>query len=93
MPGKNSLSGLKRKPSSSGGVLPESGASNDRAAKGPLTGRKQVGRPRKKPEEKRDYKITLSLTQAEGQKIKEKAGLAGEATLVYAELEKLGLFK
>ena len=95
MPSKNNLSALKQdkkeKP-----ILPSNGQPEQvdtRPERGSLTGKKSIGRPRKKPAEKRDYKITLSLTKAEGAKIKEKAGLAGEATYLYDLLEKAGGFK
>ena len=95
MPSKNNLSALKQdkkeKP-----ILPSNNQPEQvdtQPAKAPLAGIKPVGRPRKKPAEKRDYKITLSLTKAEGAKIKEKAGLAGEATYLYDLLEKAGAFK
>ena len=85
MPSKNDLSALKSEPDTPA-ILP------DKPAVTRLT-KKAVGRPKKKPAEKRDYKITLSLTQAEGKKIAAKAGLAGEATYLYAMLEKAGIFK
>ncbi len=85
MPRKNDLSTLKTEPETSA-ILPY------KLAVTPLT-KKAVGRPKKKPAEKRDYKITLSLTQAEGKKVAVKAGLAGEATYLYAMLEKAGIFK
>ena len=53
----------------------------------------RTGRPPKHAVEKRDYKITLSLTQAEGAVVKEKAGLAGAATYLYATLQQAGVFK
>ncbi|MEM9880137.1 MAG: hypothetical protein AAF862_12760 [Pseudomonadota bacterium] len=59
----------------------------------PITGKAVGGRPKKAPEEKRDYKITLSLTQAEGEKISSKAGLAGDATYLYAMLKEQGAFQ
>jgi len=95
MPSKNNLSAL-RQDKKENPILP----SNDRPKQvdtqpvsDPLIGKKTIGRPRKKPAEKRDYKITLSLTKAEGAKIKESAGLAGEATYLYDLLEKAGTFK
>jgi len=93
MPSKNDLSALKtshEKPA----ILPSNdGAATIKPTRGPLTGRPvQVGRPKKAAAEKRSYKITLSLTEAEGAKIAEKAGLAGEATYLYAALKESGLF-
>lgn len=93
MPSKNDLSALKtahQKPA----ILP----SNDEAGsikpkRGPITGNPvQVGRPKKAKSEKRSYKITLSLTEAEGANVAEKAGLAGEATYLYAALKEAGVF-
>jgi len=93
MPSRNDLSALKtgtKKP-----ILP---ANDGRTAETPepiapkaKTGR--VGRPPKEKTEKRSYKVTLSLTPAEGAKIAEKAGLAGEATYLYAFLKDSGAFK
>ena len=97
MPSKNNLSALKqdKKPNP---ILPatapvpeqptpEGGAPVTAPAK-----QKAIGRPRKRPEDKRDYKVTLSLTRAEGAKIKAEAGLAGEATYLYDLLKKAGAF-
>jgi|TARA_R110001592_G_C13190379_1_gene752510 hypothetical protein len=96
MPSKNNLSALKqdRKPKP---ILP----SADQVERGPTTSenlsaeptkKKTIGRPRKDPKDKRDYKITLSLTKSEGMTINEKAGLAGEATYLYDLLKKAGAF-
>ena len=46
----------------------------------------------KKPEEKRDFKVVLSLTQAEGEVLLGKSGLVDKATYVYSELKKQGMF-
>lgn len=46
-----------------------------------------IGRPKKDPKEKRDFKVTLSLTQEEGQILVEKAGLVDKATYLYALLK------
>lgn len=51
-----------------------------------------VGRPKKPPQNKRDQKITLSLTKKEKQIISEKAGLIPEATYLLSRLRKAGLF-
>lgn len=93
MPSKNDLSALKvshEKPA----ILPSNdGPATAKPKRGPLTGRPvQVGRPKKAPAEKRSYKITLSLTEAEGARISKKAGLAGEATFLYAALKESGIF-
>lgn len=91
MPSKNNLSALKKtavKPT----ILPETTTAKPQTIpKTRKTGK--VGRPQKDVSEKRDYKITLSLTQAQGKAIAEKAGLAGEATYLYAELKRTGMFK
>ena len=92
MPSRNDLSALKtgtKKPilpirDNRGSVTPEPPKMK------PETGR--VGRPPKAKTDKRSYKITLSLTPAEGRKIAEKAGLAGEATFLYAFLKDSGAF-
>ena len=54
--------------------------------------RAAVGRPKKPPQNKRDQKITLSLTKKEKQVISEKAGLIPEATYLLSKLRKAGLF-
>ncbi len=98
MPSKNNLSALKqdKKPNPilpAKAPEPEQPTHQERSA--PVarpTKQKAIGRPRKRPEDKRDYKVTLSLTRAEGAKIKDKAGLAGEATYLYDLLKKAGAF-
>lgn len=96
MPSKNNLSALKQdkklKP-----ILPstdqvERGQVSSESLSTQLIEKKTIGRPRKAPKDKRDYKITLSLTKSEGTVVKEKAGLAGEATYLYDLLEKAGAF-
>ena len=97
MPSKNNLSALKqdKKPNP---ILPakvpepEQPTPLDSAPVAAPAKQKAIGRPRKRPEDKRDYKVTLSLTRAEGAKIKDKAGLAGEATYLYDLLKKAGAF-
>jgi hypothetical protein len=89
MPSKNDLSAFK-KPAPKSSILPP--ANEGQGADHGLTPRKRIGRPPKKPSEKRDYKITLSLTRAEGAKISQKSGLAGEATYLYDQLLKAGVF-
>lgn len=83
MPSKNSVAELKP---IVGPIL-----KNTRTAAPSKVGR--TGRPPKHAAEKRDYKITLSLTQAEGAVVREKAGLAGAATYLYATLQQAGVFK
>jgi len=92
MPSKNDLSALKT--SAKKTILPENEARTPPAikAKQPAEKTGRIGRPPKEKTEKRSYKITLSLTPAEGQKIAEKAGLAGEATFLYAFLKDSGAF-
>ncbi len=92
MPRKNDLSKLKVKVSS--GILPIGPANTDALGGTAVTGRKgQVGRPPKAKGEKRDYKITLPVTQAQGDLIRHKAGLAGEASIIYDHLKKTGFFE
>lgn len=86
MPSKNDLSGLK---SSTPKILPETQVKEPEPIRPRFS--KQIGRPKKKAEEKRNYKITISLTQAEGKIVAEKAGLAGEATYLYAMLKDAGI--
>lgn len=94
MPSKNDLSALKTN-STKPTILPISKTvepiTPKTKARTVKTGK--VGRPQKTKAEKRSYKITLSLTEAEGQKIAEQAGLASEATFLYAKLQEAGLFK
>lgn len=94
MPSKNDLSALKTN-STKPTILPVSNTIEPvipkTVAKTVKTGK--VGRPQKAKAEKRSYKITLSLTEAEGQKIAAQAGLASEATFLYAKLQETGLFK
>lgn len=97
MPSKNNLSALKqdKKPNA---ILPATAPTpvqsrpEDSSPVAPPGQQKAIGRPRKRPEDKRDYKVTLSLTRSEGAKIKDKAGLAGEATYLYDLLKKAGAF-
>ena len=97
MPSKNNLSALKqdKKPNP---ILPATAPEPEQPTPQESTPiattakPKTIGRPRKRPEDKRDYKVTLSLTRAEGAKIKDKAGLAGEATYLYDLLKKAGAF-
>ena len=97
MPSKNNLSALKqdKKPNPilpAKAPEPEQPALQESVPVATPVKQKVIGRPRKRPEDKRDYKVTLSLTRAEGAKIKDKAGLAGEATYLYDLLKKAGAF-
>lgn len=90
MPSRNDLSALKtgsKKP-----ILPVNDGRTAVAIETTQPKAGRVGRPPKEKTEKRSYKITLSLTPAEGEKIAEKAGLAGEATFLYAFLKDSGIF-
>lgn len=99
MPSKNSLAGLKAPETKT--ILPANtegeGRGKTRAIESPAPNvkrtRKTVGRPKLDKAEKRDYKITLSLTQAQGNRIKEKAGLVNEATYLYDVLQKQGIIE
>lgn len=94
MPSKNSLAALKApktgeeyKP-----VLPsveQEPVVNEK----PKKKQKIIGRPPKAKDEKRTYKITLSLTPKQGADIARKAGIAGEATYLYDQLIKAGIVK
>jgi len=97
MPSKNNLSGLLK---SGGGekkspILPANEPKKVKKTppKKQVSKAPKIGRPKKSEEEKRDFKITLSLTQGEGEKILEKAGLADKATYLYDFLQKAGAFK
>jgi len=92
MPSKNDLSALKGRDEQKK-ILPEAVTTPEVPKVRPPLRHRRVGRPKKAPAEKRDYKITLSLTQTEGAKVSEKAGLVNEATYLYAMLEKTGLFR
>ena len=99
MPKRNDLSSLKvgtQRP-----ILPSSASApkRTRATSAPGDARHsrrspkpKVGRPPKPKADKRDYKITLSLTQAQGATVKDKAGLATEAAVIYDHLVKTGFF-
>ena len=52
-----------------------------------------IGRPPKPKDEKRSYKVTISLTEAQGALVKAKAGLANEAAIIYDHLVKTGFFR
>ena len=92
MPSKNDLSGLKAA-STKPTVLPSNDAQpvervDVKPARRPAKG--VGGRPAKSKAEKRSYKVVLSLTEAEGKTLSDKAGLAGDATYLYARLKDLG---
>ncbi len=90
MPSKNDLSALKgntRKPV----ILPSNNIEPmSEAETRPVMPKRTGGRPTKPKSEKRSYKVVLSLTEAEGKALSEKAGLAGDATYLYARLKELG---
>lgn len=92
MPSKNDLSALKdatNKPVilPSNNVPPTAKMEINAKPKGQGVG----GRPTKPKAEKRSYKVVLSLTESEGRALTEKAGLAGDATYVYAKLKELNI--
>lgn len=87
MPQKNSLSALKK--ATAPPILP---AQADTNASAKPADRSIGGRPPLPPSEKRSQKVQISLTPSEKAKLKEKAGLAGEATFIYAKLKELGVF-
>jgi len=91
MPSKNDISGLLNKTSTAGknSILPQ----KTEEPAGIQSSSKKSGRPKKKLSEKRDYKVVLSLTPEEWEIVRAKAGLAGDATFVYAFLEEKGFFK
>jgi hypothetical protein len=99
MPSKNSLAGLKTPETKA--ILPANTEGEGRGAAKTVESpepnvkmaRKTVGRPKLDKAEKRDYKITLSLTQTQGRRIKEKAGLVNEATYLYDALQKQGIIE
>ena len=97
MPSKNSLASLKSPETKTilpanmeGEVIATSQTAGSSTSKVKNT-KKTVGRPKLDKAKKRDYKITLSLTKAQGRKIKEKAGLVNEATYLYDVLQKQGI--
>lgn len=93
MPSKNDLSALKkttRKPL----VLPSNDGEPVAQVEGkpaPAMRKRAGGRPAKSKAEKRTYKVVLSLTEAEGKALSDKAGLAGDATYLYAMLKEIGI--
>ena len=97
MPKKNDISGLLKtgEGSQKAPILPATSEPRTEkpSAVEPASSPRRVGRPKKSKVEKRDFKITLSLTQREGEEILKKAGLADKATYLYDFLEKNGAFK
>jgi len=93
MPSKNDLSALK-KSTDKPAILPVSSTPlPERVTKpAPVNQSKRVGgRPPKSKSEKRSYKVVVSLTEDEGRALSEKAGLAGDATYLYAKLKEAGV--
>jgi len=76
MASKNDLSAFKKTAPEKAGVL--------------QSVPRQIGRP--KAVEKRSFKVTLSLTEAEGEKLIEKAGIAPLATLLMMKLQETDIF-
>ena len=52
-----------------------------------------VGRPSKPAKERRVHKITINLTDAERESVKEKAGMVPEATFLINALREHGVFE
>jgi len=100
MPSKNDLSAFKASKQEAP-ILPVKpaasqegqGATQTTTKSRAKTKTKTIGRPKKPAAEKRDYKITLSLTQAEGALVREKAGIAADAAYLYQLLERAGAFR
>jgi len=96
MPGKNSVSALRKKRGGAILAAPNSEIEtapvlDKPAAKpAPANNTRVGGRPTKPKAEKRSYKIVLSLTESEGAAISQKAGIAGDATYLYSRLKELG---
>jgi len=101
MPSKNNISQFL-KPQKKEAILPASKEEKENLEpkKKSPTSRKQVrgvtketkiGRPKKSQEEKRSFKVVLSLTPSEGENLQKKSGLIDNATYVYSELKKSGI--
>lgn len=96
MPEKNNVGALRKK--KTGAILTtsdnavQSAPVMDKPAvkPAPANNTRVGGRPTKPKAEKRSYKIVLSVTESEGAKISQKAGIAGDATYLYARLKELG---
>lgn len=91
MPSKNDLTALKsatQKPV----ILPADNMPRAMEARAKSAPKNRVGgRPAKPKAEKRSYKVVISLTEAEGQRLSGKAGLAGDATYLYAKLKEFNI--
>lgn len=86
---KNSLTAFKR-PSEP--ILPVENDEGKGTPQEPLK-RAKTGPKPKAPSEKRSHRVMLSLTPSEAAILKDKAGLAGEATVVLAFLKERGFFE
>ena len=98
MPSKNDLSIFKNKSATTKPILPNKEPKTVPDAPGaeqaqPAIRTGKVGRPKKAPKEKRNFRVMLSLTQGEGAKLDEKAGLADRATYIYDVLKRAGVFE
>lgn len=80
MPSKNTFSGIKGVEKQKS-ILPNKGDKT-----------KQIGRPKKAPEDKRNQKVTLSFTPKEKLILEEKSGLVDNATYLHDFLVKKGFF-
>jgi len=95
MPGKNDLKRLMEinATEEQSAILPSIDSAETKQTPSKKAVKKtKMGRPKKSEQEKRDFKITLSITQSEGQKILDKSGLADNATYLYDFLKKNGAF-
>lgn len=89
MPSKNDLSAFKNAPKQQ--ILPSNdGVVETKPKTKPITKKQAVGRP--PVQNKRSYKVVLSLTEGERTKLEKKAGLANNATVLYDHLVKTGFF-
>jgi hypothetical protein len=86
---KNSLTAFKR-PSEP--ILPAENA-HPNSEEQEQTVRGKTGPKPKPPSEKRSHRVMLSLTPSEANILKEKAGLAGEATVIMAFLKQYKFFE
>lgn len=86
---KNSITAFKR-PSTP--ILPVEREEGQGSAPAPKK-RNKTGPKPKVPSEKRSHRVMLSLTPSEAAILKEKAGLAGEATVVLAFLKEHKFFE
>lgn len=86
---KNSLTAFKR-PSEP--ILPVEKDEGQGGTQSQERGRKTGPKP-KAPSEKRSHRVMLSLTPSEAATLKQKAGLAGEATVIMAFLKEQRFFE